>query len=56
MLRSAGRRVGGYECEMSWYGAVTVTGYGPTRQEASINAAALYRAAIWLCVQREGRA
>ncbi len=50
------RQGAGYECRMSWHGAITVTGYGTTRAEASGNAATLYRAAMALCVQKEARA
>lgn len=45
----------GYACTMQWT-CVVVTGHGKTRQEASGAAALLYGAAMWLLVQRDGRA
>jgi len=50
------RQGGGYECRMTWYGVVTVTAHGTTRQDASLRAAALYRAVMVLYVQKEARA
>ena len=50
------RKGSGFECVMSWLGVVAVVGRGETRLEASGRAAALYRAAIWLRVLKEGRA
>lgn len=46
---------GGYQCTMAWT-CVVATGQGATRQEASGDAVVRFQAALWLYVQREGRA